>query len=125
MGNVVCDPQHPVGVTLHFTAEIVVFDLKFPITIGTKCVFHYQSSTEPASFSKLYEVLNARTGEVEQTRPRRLASSCTARVGIKLERPVCLETFKENKELGRFTLRADGETIAAGIVMSLTDKLVK
>lgn len=36
---------------------------------------------------------------------------------IKLEnRPIPLETFKDNKDLGRIMLRKGGETVAAGVV---------
>lgn len=45
-----------------------------------------------------------------------LPDKCTAMVEITLARPVCLELFAECKQLGRFTLRSENRTIAAGIV---------
>lgn len=41
----------------------------------------------------------------------------TAKVKIQLSnRAIPLETFKQNKQLGRIMLRRGGETIAAGVV---------
>lgn len=37
-------------------------------------------------------------------------------VEIEFERPVCLEMYKDYKDLGRFMLRQGGHTIAAGLV---------
>lgn len=37
-------------------------------------------------------------------------------VEIEFDRPVCLEMYKDYKDLGRFMLRQGGHTIAAGLV---------
>ena len=45
-----------------------------------------------------------------------IAAGLTEEVSIsKGGRPVCLELYKDNKELGRFMLRSSGHTIAAGL----------
>ena len=45
----------------------------------------------------------------------------TAKVKIQLtNRPIPLETFKDNKQLGRIMLRKGGETVAAGVVDEVT-----
>lgn len=40
----------------------------------------------------------------------------SAVVEIEFERPVCLEMYKDYKDLGRFMLRQGSHTIAAGLV---------
>jgi peptide chain release factor subunit 3 len=35
--------------------------------------------------------------------------------------PICLETFEDHPQLGRFTLRDEGKTIAMGKVLKLLD----
>lgn len=48
---------------------------------------------------------------------RHLSKGATAKVKIQLtQRMIPLETFKENKQLGRILLRKGGETVAAGVV---------
>lgn len=37
-------------------------------------------------------------------------------VEISVSRPICIEEYKDVRELGRFMLRASGLTVAAGIV---------
>ncbi|ORZ18625.1 P-loop containing nucleoside triphosphate hydrolase protein [Absidia repens] len=116
-GCVLCTPLHPVPITTSFTAQIVVFDVRIPITSGFPVILHHQSSNEPASIVKLLSVLDKSTGEVIKRNPRHLSKGATAKVKIQLShRSIPLETFKDNKQLGRIMLRKGGETVAAGVV---------
>ena len=56
--------------------------------------------------------------EVEE-KPKSLKTGDAAIVKIQPLRPLCLETFKEFPELGRFALRDMGTTIAAGVVKEI------
>ena len=50
----------------------------------------------------------------------------TAKVKIQLtNRPIPLESFKDNKQLGRIMLRKGGETVAAGVVDEVTKIISK
>ena len=72
---------------------------------------------EPASVIKLVEIIDKSTGEVTKRNPRCLTKGMTAKIQIKLaQRPIPLETFKDNKQMGRIMLRKDGDTVAAGVV---------
>ncbi|KAI8087598.1 P-loop containing nucleoside triphosphate hydrolase protein [Gilbertella persicaria] len=116
-GCVLCSGSNPVPVTTTFEAQIVVFDIRIPITPGYPIVLHHGSLDEPASILKLVEILDKSTGEVIKKNPRVLTKGMTAKVQVKLsQRPIPLETFKDNKQLGRIMLRKDGETVAAGVV---------
>lgn len=116
-GCIVCASTNPVPVTSTFEAQIVVFDIRIPITPGYPVVLHHGSLDEPATISKLVEVLDKSTGQVVKKNPRCLTKGMTAKVQIKLsQRPIPLETFKDNKQLGRIMLRKDGETVAGGVV---------
>ncbi|CAG8609156.1 17331_t:CDS:10, partial [Cetraspora pellucida] len=118
IGSVLCPPSQPVPITSHFLARIVVFDVKIPITRGFPVILHRQSLNEPANVIKLVNIIDKNTGDVIKKNPRHLPKSSTATVEIKLSnRPIPLEAFKDNKELGRIMLRKGGETVAAGIVI--------
>lgn len=70
--------------------------------------------------SKLVSIVNKSSGEVIKKNPRFLTKNVTAIVEIKIKtRAVCLEAFKDSKELGRFMLRLGGNTVAAGIVLDI------
>lgn len=112
-----CSGRSPVPVTSTFEAQIVVFDIRIPITPGYPVVLHHGSLDEPASITKLLAVIDKSTGEITKKNPRVLTKGMTAKVEIKLaQRPIPLETFKDNKQLGRIMLRKGGETVAAGVV---------
>lgn len=52
---------------------------------------------------------------------RCLVKNSSAVVEIEFERPVCLEMYKDYKDLGRFMLRNGGHTIAAGLVEEVSN----
>ncbi|KAJ2486706.1 hypothetical protein IWW37_005521 [Coemansia sp. RSA 2050] len=119
VGSVVCTPERPIQCTTRFEAQLVVFDPPVPITNGFPGLLHIQSFNVPAVVSRIIETFDQRSGEVLKRRPRHIRKGATARVEIVAETPVCLELFKDSKELGRVMLRKNGETIAAGIVTAI------
>ncbi|KAK9766011.1 hypothetical protein K7432_005217 [Basidiobolus ranarum] len=119
IGSVLCSPTSMIPVASTFKAQIVVFDIAVPITIGYPVILHHQSLNEPAVITNLIELLDKSTGEIAKKKPRCLTKSTTATVEIKTQRPLCLETYKEFKDLGRVMLRKGGDTIAAGIIVEI------
>ena len=47
---------------------------------------------------------------------RCLTKNSSAIIQLEVSRPICVELYQENKELGRFMIRARGNSIAAGVV---------
>ncbi|XP_054708879.1 HBS1-like protein isoform X2 [Uloborus diversus] len=119
-GSVICDIERPVKVTSSFEARLVIFNVTIPITKGFPVILHYQSFSEQALIKNLISLLSRSSGEVIKRRPRCLPKNSSAVVEMEVNRPICIELFKEYKELGRFMLRCSGSTIAAGMVTSLT-----
>jgi len=118
-GMVVCDPSSPVPVTSRFLARIVIFNIEMPITKGYPVIVHYGSVSEQGNIKKLISLLNKSSGEVVKSKPRCLTGNQSAVVELVLSRPVPLELYKDNRELGRFMLRSGGNTLAAGIVTQI------
>eukprot|EP01118_Nematostelium_gracile_P014496 TRINITY_DN5664_c0_g1_i1.p1 TRINITY_DN5664_c0_g1~~TRINITY_DN5664_c0_g1_i1.p1 ORF type:complete len:126 (+),score=34.01 TRINITY_DN5664_c0_g1_i1:374-751(+) len=116
IGNVLCDPEHPVPMSNRFVAQIITFTLNRPIILGHTTELHYQSINEAANVTKLFSLLDKTTGEVKKKNPRALGEGITASVEITTQHPLCLELYSFCKPLGRFTLRDGGKTIAAGII---------
>ena len=119
LGSVLCEPSHLVPVSSRFTARIVVFNIDVPITRGFPVVYHQNSLSEQAVVRKLIAVVHRSTGEVLRSKPRCLTKNSSAVVVIEVAKPVCVELFKDVKELGRFTLRAGGVTICAGMITEI------
>lgn len=117
IGDVLCEASLPVSAYSAFEARIVLFNnLQVPITKGFSVEVHVQSVSQGGSIHKILAQLSRSTGEVVRRKPRFLTSNSSALVEITLVKPICLELFKENKDLGRFMLRAGGSTVAAGVV---------
>ncbi|CAH0600277.1 unnamed protein product [Chrysodeixis includens] len=119
VGYVLSDPIQQVPVTTKFEARIVVFNVKVPITRGYPVLIHHQSLVESANIVKLKALLNKSTGELMKKNPRVLGHNCVAVVDIEVCRPICVERYKDVKELGRVMLRVAGTTIAAGLVTDI------
>lgn len=116
IGYILSDPVQQVPVTTKFEARIVVFNVKVPITKGYPILIHYQSLVESAHIVKLKAQLNKTTGELVKKKPRVLGNNSVAVVEIQVSKPICIERYKDVKELGRVMLRVAGVTIAAGLV---------
>ncbi|XP_041974061.1 HBS1-like protein [Aricia agestis] len=119
VGFVLSDPIQQVPVTTRFEARLVVFNVKVPITKGFSVLIHHQSLVEAANIVKLKALLNKSTGEVLKKKPRCLGNNSVAVVEIEVCRPICIEKYKDVKELGRVMLRVSGVTIAAGLVTDI------
>ncbi|CAG4963769.1 unnamed protein product [Parnassius apollo] len=119
IGNVLSDPVQQVPVSSRFEARLVVFNVKVPITKGYPILIHHQSLVESANIVKLKALLNKSTGEIIKKKPRCLGNNSVAVVDIEVCRPICIERYKDVKELGRVMLRVAGVTIAAGLITDI------
>lgn len=119
VGFILSDPYQQVPITSRFEARIVVFNVKVPITKGFPVLIHHQSLVESGHIVKLKSSLNKSTGEVLKKKPRCLGNNSVAVVDVEVCRPICIETYKDVKQLGRVMLRVAGVTIAAGLVTDI------
>ncbi len=83
---------------------------------GFPVVLHYQSLNEQAVITKLVSQLHKSTGQVVKRKPRCLVKNSSGIVEIEVQRPICIELYKDYKDLGRFMIRSSGATIAAGLI---------
>ncbi|ESO98652.1 hypothetical protein LOTGIDRAFT_142523, partial [Lottia gigantea] len=123
IGSMLCDPLSPSKCAMKILAKIVIFNLEVPITRGFPVVFHYLSVNEPAVIKRLVSQLNKSTGDIVKNKPKCLVKNTSAVVEIEFDRPTCLELYKDFKDLGRFMLRNNGHTIAAGLVEEVSNIL--
>merc|ERR1712093_575501 len=84
VGCVLCPPSQPVPLSSSFTAQIITFDLKFPLTAGSAVELFHHSKDNSAIISKIEATLDRATGEVLKANPRMVSKGGSARVQIKL-----------------------------------------
>lgn len=119
IGDVICSHLNPVPISSSFQAHVVIFNIPVPITKGFPAILHHRSLAEPAIITKLVSQVHRTSGEVIKKKPRCLLKNSSAVVEVTTQRPICLELYKDNKTLGRITLRNEGTTIAAGLITKI------
>lgn len=119
-GCMLCDPLIPCHVTNRFQARIIMFQNASAILLkGSQVEVHINGTFESGEVRRLISLLNKNTGELIQNKPRCVAKNASAIVQFKLGRVVCCELYEDNKDLGRFMIRAYGKTIAAGLITKI------
>ncbi|MEM0074809.1 MAG: translation elongation factor EF-1 subunit alpha [Nitrososphaerota archaeon] len=121
-GDVVGPVSSPPTVVKEFLAQIIVVYHPTAIAAGYTPVLHAHTSQAAATISELVSKIDPRSGQVVEDKPKSLKTGDAAIVKIKPVKPICIETYKDFPELGRFALRDSGRTVAAGIVKEITQK---
>ncbi|KAK5946267.1 translation termination factor GTPase eRF3 [Knufia obscura] len=121
-GFVLCSPKRLVHCVSAFEAQINIVDLRSILSAGFNCVLHVHSATEEVTFEALLHKLEPKTGRKSKKPPpfanKGMAIIARLRVtsgGGK----ICVERFEDYPQLGRFTLRDQGQTIAVGKITKL------
>ncbi|TMW59566.1 hypothetical protein Poli38472_004635 [Pythium oligandrum] len=118
-GSLLCSVVSPVRPVRRFEAKIMTMPaVEVPLVKGTCLTIHVHHVDEPVTITRLVSIL-AKSGEVEKRKPRCITREKSAVVQITCPRPLCLETFTSYRQLGRFTLRDRGVTLAAGIITEI------
>jgi len=121
-GDVVGTPDNPPTVAKEFKAQVILIFHPTAIAPGYTPVLHAHTAQVAATITEFVAKIDPRSGQIVEEKPKFLKSGDSAIVKIRPVRPLCIETFKEYPELGRFALRDMGTTIAAGVVQEITEK---
>jgi len=121
-GFVLCSPKRPVHNVTAFEAQIRLLELKSILSAGFNCVLHIHSATEEVTFAALLHKLEPKTNRKSKKAPgfAKQGMNIIARLEITGGAgSVCVERFEDYPQLGRFTLRDQGQTIAIGKITKL------
>ncbi len=121
-GDVVCDASNPIPVVEEFIATIQVISHPTVLAKGYTPVFHVHTAQVPCQFTELIAQINPATGEVIKENPDYLKNGDAARVRIRPQGNLCLETNKDNIVMSRFSIRDAGATVAAGMCTEIVKK---
>lgn len=120
-GFVLCEVKDPVRVVKKFKAQLQIIELpeERPVmTAGYKAVFHVHTAVEDCEISKLVECMNLSSKKKEKN-PRFVREGSVLWCVISLARDTAVDAFTGCQQLGRFTLRDEGRTIAIGKITEL------
>lgn len=118
-GFVVCDPQHPVRTTTSFVAQIAVQAIRNIMAPGFRAVMHVHSATEDVALARIEAAIDKKSGERAAKKPMFARQGDIIIAELTLDRPVCIEPYAECNQLGRFSLRNEGVTIAVGKILQV------
>ncbi|KAI8817943.1 P-loop containing nucleoside triphosphate hydrolase protein [Fimicolochytrium jonesii] len=118
-GFVLCSPKNPVHAVVSFDAQLAIIEYKNIMCAGYTAVMHAHTAVEEVTLSALLHSVDKKTGKKTKRPPQFLKQGDVAIVRVETTQAVCLETYAEHAQLGRFTLRDEGKTIAIGKVTKL------
>jgi len=120
-GYVISNTNNSIPVTEDFVAQIFVLSLldhKSVFTAGYKAMLHIHTCVQEVEAILLIETQDPKTQQTIQKFPKFAQNKGTVIAHLRSTRPICIERFSDNQQLGRFTLRDEGKTIAFGKILA-------
>lgn len=105
-GDVMCGLRSPIENISSFTSKVLAFEHITPMQVEV----HRGRLHTPGRITQLLATLDKASGAVLKKKPRVVQPGSIARVRVELDSPAPLEAP------GRVVLRANGETVAAGLL---------
>ncbi|CAG8731301.1 3579_t:CDS:10 [Gigaspora margarita] len=120
-GFVVCSTKRPVKTTTMFEAQLAILEHKNIMCAGYSAVLHIHSCVEEVSIAALLHLIDKKTGKKSKRPPQYVKKGQKVIARLETQGPICVEVFEEYQQLGRFTLRDEGKTIAIGKVTKVIE----
>ncbi|KAK3520259.1 hypothetical protein QTP70_019678, partial [Hemibagrus guttatus] len=108
-GFILCTPENLCHSGRTFDAQIVIIEHKSIICPGYNAVLHIHTCIEEVQITALICLVDKKTGEKSKTRPRFVKQDQVCIARLRTAGTICLETFKDFPQMGRFTLRDEGQ----------------
>ncbi len=117
-GNILCSNNNLCLTFNVFEAEIQILELPNNLIIaeGFNCILHYHTFIEECSITPKAEI-NRKTKA--ETKVKFVRSQSRVRAFVKTKNVLCGEKYETFNNLGRFSMRYEGSTIAIGKIMKV------
>lgn len=118
----ICNRDASVPISELFIAEIKILQLlehKPIFSTGYKSMMHIHTIQEECILKEidiLYED-NEKGQTTQKVKPKFCTTGALIQCKIQMNKPICFEKFDTIEQMGRFTLRDDGKTIALGKII--------
>lgn len=122
VGFVLSSTKQPVHAVTAFEAQLAILDHKNIICAGYSAVLHVHTLAEEITLSALLHYYDKKTGRKSRRPPQFAKKGQKVVALVETTGPICIEPFGKYPQLGRFTLRDEGKTIAIGKVTKLIEK---
>jgi len=114
----------PPTATQDFVAQVIVLNHPGQISNGYTPVLDCHTAHIACKFTEIREKVDRRSGKKVEDNPKAVKSGDAAIVLLTPSKPMCVEAFSEFPPLGRFAVRDMRQTVAVGVIKSVTPKKV-
>lgn len=120
-GYVLTSLNQPVKTITKFEAQVAIVELKSILSNGFSCVMHVHNAIEEVKFVELKHKLEKGTNRKSKKPPAFAKKGMKVIAVLEVSAPVCAERYADYPQLGRFTLRDQGVTIAIGKITKILE----
>jgi len=103
-----------------FSAQVIILNHPGQIHAGYAPVLDCHTAHIACKFSELLDKVDRRTGASVEANPKNVKNGDAAIVKLTPSKPMCVETFTEYPPLGRFAVRDMRQTVAVGVIKSVS-----
>jgi len=108
--------------TEDFNAQVIILNHPGQIHAGYAPVLDCHTAHIACKFAELVSKVDRRTGQATEDAPKNIKNGDAAIVRLVPSKPMCVESFSEYPPLGRFAVRDMRQTVAVGVIKSVTRK---
>lgn len=121
-GFVLSSIANPIHSAFEFVAQLQILELldNAIFTAGYKAVLHIHAVVEECEIVELIHQIDLKTKKPMKKKILFVKNGAIVLCRIQVSNLICIEKFSDYPQLGRFTLRTEGKTVAVGKVTALT-----
>jgi len=108
----------------NFLAQVIVLNHPGQICNGYSPVLDCHTAHIACRFNEIKEKIDRRSGKKLEDTPKFIKTGDAGIVDLIPSKPLCVEAFSEFAPLGRFAVRDMRQTVAVGVIKSVTPKEV-
>ncbi|KAJ8773100.1 hypothetical protein K2173_028277 [Erythroxylum novogranatense] len=120
-GFVLSSVAKPIAAVTEFVAQLQILELldNAIFTAGYKAVLHIHSVVEECEILELLQQIDPKTKKPMKKKVLFVKNGAVVVCRVQVNSLICIEKFQDFPQLGRFTLRTEGKTVAVGKVTEL------
>ncbi|XP_054817466.1 uncharacterized protein LOC129317134 isoform X1 [Prosopis cineraria] len=117
-GFILSSVENPIPAATEFVAQLQILELldNAIFTAGYKAVLHIHCVVEECEIVELLQQIDPKTKKPMKKKPLFVKNGAVVVCRIQVNNMICIEKFADLPQLGRFTLRTEGKTVAVGKV---------
>ncbi|KAI3696122.1 hypothetical protein L1987_79131 [Smallanthus sonchifolius] len=120
-GFVLSSIEKPIPAVNEFVAQLHILELldNAIFTAGYKAVLHIHSVVEECEIIELMQQIDPKTRKPMKKKVLFVKNGAVVICRVQVSNMICIEKFSDFQQLGRFTLRTEGKTVAIGKITDL------